>query len=552
MTHVITQDCCNDAECVAVCPVDCIHPAPGEDSFDGAEMLYIDPSACIDCGVCVDACPVDAIYSDDALPAQLGIYREVNANYFSGPATRTCNSAPAQRREPRQWRSHSDRPLRVAIVGSGPSGSYAAEEILTQAGLHARVDMFEKLPVPGGLVRFGVAPDHEHTKRVESTFRHTMKRVGFRLIANTDIGRDITHPELASHYHAIIYAVGAMADRTLNIPGETLEGNHSATEFVAWYNGHPDYFKRKFDLGCERAVVIGNGNVALDVARVLLADREALRKTDIADHALECLSRSLIREVVIVGRRGPAEAAFTTPELLGLRSLEGIDVVVAASDLPTSTHQQTAGRAALDKVTVLYHMSQQSAHAAKRIVLRFQHSPVEILGKNRVEGIRLARNALVPQGGRVIAQPTGDREDLTCGLVLRSVGYRGEAIAGLPFDATRGTVPQSGGRVIDPATGQPVRGVYAAGWIKRGPSGVIGTNKMCAHETVSALLADYEAGVLFAPAVDGDILELVRDATSLSGWFVIDSIEREAGQQQSRPRVKIVDRVRMLELARRG
>lgn len=551
MTHVITQNCCNDANCVAVCPVDCIHPTPAEAAFNGAEMLYIDPSACTDCGVCVDVCPVNAIYSDDSLPTHLAVYRDLNANYYSDPARRPERAAPSPQPPMRRWQPRDGGPLRVAIVGAGPSGSYAAEELLTQAGLHARVDMFERLPAPGGLVRYGVAPDHGNTKQIESDFGHTMKRVGFRLIANTEVGRTITHEQLASRYHAVIYAVGAMADRPLGIPGESLGGSHSATEFVAWYNGHPDYAGRQFDLHGERAVVVGNGNVALDVARVLLADPATLRRTDIADHALECISRSRVNEVVVIGRRGPAEAAFTTPELLGLQNLDGIDVIVPASDLPAPSTLRTDGHSALDKLSVLHQLSRQRPQAGKRIVLRFQHSPVEILGKTRVEGIRLARNDLIHQDGKVIARPTTDRLDITCGLVLRSVGYRGQPIPGLPFDQARGTLPQAGGRVIRMDGDQPVRGVYAVGWIKRGPSGVIGTNKTCARETVSALLEDYDAGRLPTPVVETDILKLAPESTDLAGWSAIDSSERQSGLRSARPRVKIVDRATMLEVARR-
>src|SRR3546814_689419 len=332
MTHVITRACCNDAACVPVCPVNCIHPTPDEPDYGTAEMLYIDPQGCIDCGACVEACPVSAITADYDLAPEYARYEEINARYFASEERQDYEQVQNTRTS-RSWADAPEGTLKVAIVGSGPAACYAAEELLTQRGLPAEVDMFEKLPTPWGLVRFGVAPDHQDTKSASGSFARTMKRKGFRLFLNAEVGVDITLAELKERYHAVIYAVGAMGDRALGVPGETLPGSHSATEFVAWYNGHPDFAARTFDLAHERAVIVGNGNVALDVARILVSDPEALAKTDIADHALAQLRSSKVREVVVLGRRGPLEAAFTTKELIGLSQTPGADLLVRPDEL---------------------------------------------------------------------------------------------------------------------------------------------------------------------------------------------------------------------------
>jgi ferredoxin--NADP+ reductase len=552
MTHIITQNCCNDSACVPVCPVNCIHPTPDEPDYATAEILYIDPAVCIDCGACVDACPVSAIYPDYELPEQLAPYAQMNADYFADPARAEYDQSPTWV-ETRTWAQPADDTLRVAIVGSGPAASYAAEELLGQRKLRAEVDMFERLPTPGGLVRYGVAPDHQKTKDVSESFGRTMRHKAFRLFSNVEIGRDLTHEQLTERYHAVVYAVGAMSDRSLGIPGELLQNSHSATEFVGWYNGHPDFASRGFDLSGERAVILGNGNVALDVARILLTDVEALRTTDIAAHALDSLANSNIKEVVVVGRRGPAEAAFTTPELLGLFDMPGVDVIVAADEvdppyaLDNPTDRFTMGP---EKNRLLSERLGRPATSERRITLRFLASPVEILGDEQVSGVRLVRNDLVREGDAVVARATGETEDLACDLVFRSVGYRGRPVDGLPFDEHRSVLPHVGGRVMDPSTGEQLEGVYATGWIKRGPSGVIGTNKKCAKETVTCLLEDYEAGQLTRPTADDDIANLVPDALDLSGWRAIDAHERAAGREQARPRLKIVEVQRMLEVAR--
>ncbi|KAA1394255.1 FAD-dependent oxidoreductase [Aeromicrobium ginsengisoli] len=555
MTHVITQNCCNDAACVPVCPVNCIHPSPDEPGYGTAEMLYIDPQSCIDCGACIDVCPVAAIFPDYELPENLLRYEEVNARYYADPEKADYDPNPQQAQRT-LWQAPFDEALRVAIVGSGPAACYAAEELLSQRGLDVRVDMFERLPTPWGLVRFGVAPDHQHTKAASAAFARTMRRKNFRLFLNVEVGSDVMLEQLQERYHAVVYAVGAMGDRSLGVDGEDLSGSHSATEFVAWYNGHPDYAGRTFDLSHERAVILGNGNVALDVARVLVARTDALAGTDIAEHALEQLAQSKVREVVVVGRRGPAQAAFTTPELLGLKDLAGVDLLVHADEVVVDDVSGSA--AALPeysmpayKAELLAEVADASPQHDRRITLRFLASPSRILGTDRVEGVELVRNELVDEGGMVVARATDDTEVVETGLVLRSVGYRGQPIDGLPFDERRGVLPNVDGRIVDPASAEPLPGLYTAGWIKRGPSGVIGTNKKCARETVAKLLTDWAAGVLPEPAQhEDDVAALVPDHLDANGWKAIDAHERAAGADAKRPRVKLVDREEMLRVGR--
>ncbi|MBV6761675.1 FAD-dependent oxidoreductase [Rhodococcus opacus] len=527
MAYVVTQNCCNDATCVAVCPVDCIHPTPAEREYTRTEMLYIDPGTCIDCGACADVCPVDAIVPGDAPAPDIDRYREINAEYFQRNPRSVPPGAHVQPLPlALATTGVTDPPaLRVAIVGSGPSAFYAAEELLARRDIAAEVTMFERLPVAGGLVRFGVAPDHWHTKTVDRVFDRTAQRDGFTFHLGVEVGRDVTLDEVLAHHHAVIHASGASGDRRLGIPGEDLPGSYAAREFVAWYNGHPDHADRTFDLSARRAVVVGNGNVALDVARILVSDVDTLRRTDIADHALAALAGSRIEEVVVLGRRGPEHAACTTPELLALGSLPGIDVLV---DGPV-----TAGPDAPAKLRILADYSRRKATPGnKRIVLRFGTSPREVLGAGRAESLLVAHG------------DTADR--IECGLILRAVGYRGLPIAGLPFDDATGTVANAAGRVALQGTGETVRGHYVAGWIKRGATGVIGTNRYCAAETVEALLADHRAGLLAAPtAAAADLAALVRerrpDALGGADWRAIDRFERERGREEGRPRIKIVD-----------
>jgi ferredoxin/flavodoxin---NADP+ reductase len=452
-----------------------------------------------------------------------------------------------------------ERPLRVAIVGSGPAGFYAAAQLLSDPRLAVQVDMFDRLATPWGLVRAGVAPDHPKIKSVSRMYEKTARKPGFRFHGNVEIGADVTHEELAGAFHALLYAVGSPTDRRLGIPGEDLPGSHAATEFVAWYNGHPDYADRVFDLSPRRAVVIGNGNVALDVARMLALTPEELAPTDTADHALEALAACAVEEIVVLGRRGPAQAAYTNPELRELAEMAGADVVVDPAEVVLDAHSRAflesdaadgTARRNVDIVTGFARREPQGK--PKRIVLRFLASPVEIVGDERVEGVRIVRNEIVrSEDGRLVARPTGESELIEAGLVLRSIGYRGSPIPGVPFDERRATIHNDGGRVTDARTGEPFPGVYTAGWIKRGPSGVIGTNKKCAQETVDSLLEDLAAGRLPEPTSDpGALQELLEargvDVVDYAGWEAIDAHERGRGEPHGRPRIKLVRRAEHL------
>ena len=470
--------------------------------------------------------------------------------------------------------------MRVAIVGSGPAGFYAAEHLLKQSpdgagreaqepaggGVSVEVDMFDRLPTPFGLVRAGVAPDHPKIKSVIRVYEKTAARPGFRFFGGVEIGRHLSAAELAEHYDAVIYAYGTATDRMLGIPGEDLPGSHAATEFVAWYNAHPDFADRAFDLSAERAVVIGNGNVAADVARMLALTREELEQTDTADHAIDALAQSGVREIVIVGRRGPAQAAFTNPEVRELGEMADADVVVDSAE----TELDEVSREWLDSdaadptnrrnVELFQGFAARAAEGKrKRIVLRFCRSPVEIRGEGRVESIVLARNELVRDAaGAVRAVDTGEREELECGLVLRSIGYQGAPIEGLPFDERSGLIPNERGRVMDPASGEQVPGIYVVGWIKRGPSGVIGTNKKDAQDTVAALLEDARAervpertpGAHSAEEIARFIQERCPDCVGFDGWQAIDRAEVERGEPHGRPRVKFCTIAEMVEAAR--
>lgn len=448
---------------------------------------------------------------------------------------------------------------RVAVVGAGPSGAYAVGNLLRRPNI--QVDVFDRLLTPGGLVRAGVAPDHAETKKVERQFDWWLSQPGVRLHLGIEIGRDISAAELAGLHDAVIYTCGASASRSLGIPGEDLPGSHAATDFVGWYNGHPDYAQLGFDLSAERAVVIGNGNVAFDVARILTVDVERLRCTDIADHALAALQSSAVREVVVLGRRGPADAAFTVPELLALCQLDNIEITV---DIPDGLDAHkvpsdlgfSRGFAARRKLEVIRDIeARRSPGATRRIVLRFLGSPVAIVGDSTVQGVRVARNNLGYEAGATTAHATADVDLIEAGLVLRSVGYRGTELPGVPFDSVSGRIPNKDGRVIN--NGQVARGLYAAGWIKRGPSGVIGTNKRCADETVSAVLDDLTSGLLPAPPLDAaDRLASLlasrrRHEVTMAGWRAIDAHERRQGAAQQRPRVKVCNHAEFAEIAAR-
>jgi ferredoxin/flavodoxin---NADP+ reductase len=428
--------------------------------------------------------------------------------------------------------------VRVAVVGSGPAGFYAAGALLS-ADPPAEVDLIERLPTPWGLVRLGVAPDHPKLKTVSRAFERIADQPGFRFLGNVEVGRDLTHEDLVRLYDAVIYAVGAQTDRRLGIPGEDLPGSWPATEFVAWYNGHPDFQHLEFDLSVERAVVIGVGNVALDIARMLALTSEELAPTDATDASIAAIASSPIREIVVVGRRGPAQAAFTTPELQEMGELAGADVIVDPADLEGAEPKST--NAERNLAVLQEFAAREPEGKPRRVVFRFFESPVAILGEERVEGIELVRNEL---DANERAVPTGEHETLPCGLVFRSVGYRGVELPGVTFDAGSGTIPNQGGRVVD-HLGNFVPGVYCAGWIKRGPTGVIGTNKKDATETVELLLEDAAAGRLQAKpdatvaAVDELLAERGVRVVEYVGWTAIDELERTAGETSGRPRVKL-------------
>jgi ferredoxin--NADP+ reductase len=402
--------------------------------------------------------------------------------------------------------------------------------------------MIERLPTPWGLVRLGVAPDHPKLKTVSRAFERIADRPGYRFLGNVEIGRDLSHEELVELYDAVIYAVGAQTDRRLGIPGEDLPGSRSATEFVAWYNGHPDFQHHEFDLNVERVVVIGNGNVALDVARMLVLTPEELAPTDATHRAIEAISASPLREVVVVGRRGPAQASFTTPELAELGELAGADVCVDPRDLEGAEPEGT--NAERNLAVLREFAARKPSGKPKTVRLRFLLSPTAIHGDERVETIELVRNRLEAHDGREVAVPTDERETLECGLVFRSIGYRGVALPGVPFDQARGTILNDSGRVLE-EDGAPLTGVYCAGWIKRGPTGIIGTNKKDATETVDVLLADAREGRLQSKggtAAAVDALLATRDARVVvyAHWAAIDERERTAGEKLGRPRVKLV------------
>lgn len=446
----------------------------------------------------------------------------------------------------------------VAIVGSGPSGFFAAAALLKAADasdFEVSIDMLEMLPTPWGLVRSGVAPDHPKIKSISKTFEKTAEDPRFRFFGNLVVGKDVSTAELAERYDAVIYAVGAQSDRALNIPGENLSGSIAAVDFVGWYNAHPHFADISPDLSGQRAVVIGNGNVALDVARILVTDPEVLACTDIADHALDLLRSRSIEEVLIIGRRGPLQTAFTTLELRELADLEGVDVVVDPAQLAGITDEEAAAvsKAAKQNIKVLRdYAGREPRPGHRRIVFRFLTSPIELKGNDAVEQIVLGRNELVSDdSGRVVATDTGIREHLPAQLVVRSVGYRGIPTPGLPFDDKSATIPNTNGRI----TGS--RNEYVVGWIKRGPTGVIGTNKKDSQDTVDALLADLtmNAGKSRADFPDNYANTLFDWLTSRqpklitsAHWQLIDRCERAAGEPHGRPRVKLPNVAELLRV----
>ena len=506
MPYVVTQSCCADASCVVACPVNCIHPAPGEPGFAEAEMLYVDPESCVDCGACTTACPVGALVPHTLLTAEQEPFLALNRDYYT--VEPHSDRAPLAL-VPRQRRLSRPGPFRVAVVGAGPAGLYTADELLKHPEIS--VDVLDRLPTPYGLVRAGVAPDHQHTKQVTDLFHAIEEQPGFRYRLGVEVGSTICHDDLTSQYDAVVYAVGASGAKRIGIDGEDLPGSVSATELTGWYNGRPDCQDLLVPLDHERAVVVGNGNVALDVARLLCLDPAELATTSIARLPETALGRSAVREVVVLGRRGPEHAAFTLPELIGLRGL----VVRGALRVVVDTGGRELDLADPKSAMLAEVAALPATEGARTLVLRFHTTPEQVVGTERVEGLEVRRD--------------GVTELLEAGLVVRSVGFRGSPVPGLPYDEATGTVPHERGRV------EP--GTYVVGWIKRGPRGFIGTNKSCAAETVSSLLDDLDEGLPSPVAHPGPL----PGAIGLTGWRAIDAEERRRGEAQGRVRATIVD-----------
>lgn len=530
MAYAITQTCCTDASCVSACPVNCIHPTPGEPDFGTTDMLYIDPHTCIDCGACADACPVDAVLPIDQLSSPDTAYAELNRRYFdTNPETYSWDAPQF----PRSLPQHVAAP-RVAVVGTGPAAGYTVQNLLRSTD--AEITLIDRVPAPGGLIRYGVAPDHPSTKQIGHSFATSYQHPRVRMHLGVEVGRDLSHAEIAAHHHAVIYAVGAPGHRALGIPGEELAGSVPATEFVGWCNAQPDVPAGAVDLSAERAVVVGTGNVALDVARLLLTDPDELARTDIADHALAVLRASKVREVVLLARRGPEHAAYTQPEFLAMRHRLGVEIVVdehgeVAADIAGARPESTA--ALLQGLPTEHVDWTLPPPAGKRLVLRFRSSPAEVLGDDQVRAVR--------------AGDSGGASDIPAGLLVRSIGCRGIRIPGLPFDPDTGTIPNIKGRVDDVGT-------YVVGWAKRGATGGIGANRACAAETVDAFLDD--AARLTAPTNSAkEFARLIRrrkpEALGRREAAAIDRAELLRGQNAGRPRIKFATVPELLETGRR-
>lgn len=521
MTFVIAQGCCNDASCIAVCPVQCIRPRPGDADFTTAEQLYIDPATCIDCGACQDECPVSAIHPEWDLPEELGDFTQINADYFvnepieaSAPPDPIRRTLPAGRTE-----------LAVAVVGTGPAGCYAAAELSSIKGV--RVSVFDRLPTPFGLVRAGVAPDHISTKQIAKRFGGTFSRSNVSTYLNVEVGKDVTVEDLLEHHHAVIWAAGAADDRKLGIEGEDLPGCLSARDLVAWYNGHPDFAGLVPDLGGKRVVVIGNGNVALDVARILTRPAAALEGTETVEHAMAVLRASSVEEVVVTARRGPEFAAYTTGEMLDLQHVDGINVSVVREEIADAVAVDTKVARLLEPVA-----DRPASGSERTLTFRFGLTPVAVHGNNSVQSVTFRR-------------ADGSVEEIEAGLVVKAIGYRGRAVADLPFDEATGTIPNVAGSVHEPGSGEALTGLYCSGWIKRGATGVIGTNKVDSAETVDSLLRDFSEGRLIEPAHDRSHLDALvhsrqPNVVDADGWQRIDQAERKAGRRARRPRQKLV------------
>ncbi len=537
MAYAITQSCCKDASCVSVCPVDCIHPTPDEPDFGKVDILYVDPKACIDCGACVDACPVAAPKAIDLLRGSEKVFEQLNAAYFQD----------LPEREPRvhssiETASDLERQLTIAIVGTGPAAAYTARELLLST--NAKITMIDKLPVPGGLVRGGVAPDHTDTKKFSGIFHWAYKHPRTKMVMNVEVGRDISHAEVLQHHDVVVYGVGARLDRPLGVSGEDLPGVLAAPDVVGWYNGALDVPAADIQIQGDRVVIVGNGNVALDLARLLLEDPEVLARTDMADHAVAAFRGLTVREVVLLGRRGPSAAAFTRPELVMMPP--GIEVVVARDELTEAELAEAepdSNAELLSRLPLVDADLLSPPEGTRRLVFAFGRQVVAVEGDGRVEAVRIA--------------PTGSPDEavtVACGTLIRSTGHRGSPVPGLPFDEATATIPNERGRVIDPATGEPIPGTYVVGWIKRGATGGIGANRTCAHETIAAITADANADkiphapkrrMMFGSFVRGQVDGVVGRRRMLA----IEKAEEKRGRRQGRPRVKFDSVDEMLKVS---
>ena len=447
--------------------------------------------------------------------------------------------------------------IKVAIVGSGPAAFYGAEHLQKKLGDRVFIDMFEKLPTPHGLVRSGVAPDHQKIKSVARVYDKIASNPQFRFFGLVEFGKHIKLEDLRSRYHQIVFATGAQTDRKMGIPGEGLTGSHTATEFVGWYNAHPDHMGLGFDFSGKRVVIVGVGNVAVDVARILSLTESEMKKTDIADYALEQLAESGIREICMLGRRGPAQAAFTNPELRELENLEDADLLALPGEadpdsLTLRELERKPNRTVQTKIELIKKASERAPSKSKKVVIRFLVSPIEIIAgeDNRVKSVKVVRNRLYKSDdGSLRPRPTGEIEEIPADLVFRSVGYRGIPLEDVPFDDRSGVIPNEKGRVLDKTGGNPLPGLYTTGWIKRGPTGVIGTNKTDSGETVSCMIEDIKRENALRPEPDEGIKELLDEKhISYNEWLRVDRFEKKEGEKQGRPRVKVTGLEEILEI----
>lgn len=443
--------------------------------------------------------------------------------------------------------------FRVAIIGSGPAGFYAAEHLFKKSGFDIYIDMFDRLPTPHGLVRSGVAPDHQKIKSVSKVFDKIAMKPEFRFFGNMEYGKHIKLDDLKRFYNQIVFATGAQTDRKMNIPGEDLAGSHTATEFVAWYNGHPDYSDLDFDLSVKSVAIVGVGNVAVDVARILCRSNEELLETDIANYALDKLSRSNIKTVYMLGRRGPAQAAFTNPEVIELGRLGDADVrtlreEVEIDELTKEEIERSQDKSTIKKLEIVKQFSDDNPDKKnKTLIIRFLVSPVEIIGdeKGHVKKLKIVKNELYRnENGTLRPRATDKFEELDVGLVFRSIGYAGVPLPDLPFSERNGTLPNINGRITDNGSDEHLTGLYATGWIKRGPTGVIGTNKADSGETVKCMIEDIGKGQFLITDTHSDkqVLEFIKSRNpnfvTYKDWLKLDELEKERGKKHGRPRVK--------------